>query len=81
RTGIELIRLNRNGTVTRQLFDLDYSQPVSYQRNPPLRDGDSVVVSRTLYAKANDTIGAISTPLSSLVNLLGLITIISNTGN
>ncbi|MEB3330950.1 MAG: SLBB domain-containing protein, partial [Synechococcaceae cyanobacterium] len=42
RTGIELIRLNRNGTVTRQLFDLDYSQPVSYQRNPPLRDGDSV---------------------------------------
>jgi polysaccharide export outer membrane protein len=81
RNGVELIRLNRNGTVSSQFFDIDYSQKVSNNLNPPLRDGDAVVVSRTLYAKANDAVGAIAAPLSNLVNLLGLITIISNTSN
>lgn len=80
RNGVELIRLNRNGTVSSQFFNLDYSQKVSNNLNPPLRDGDAIVVSRTLYAKANDAVGALAAPLSNLVNLLGLITIISNTG-
>lgn len=81
RSGVELIRLNRNGTVSSQFFNIDYSQKVSNNLNPPLRDGDAVVISRTLYAKANDAVGAIAAPLSNLVNLLGLITIISNTSN
>ena len=81
RSGIELIRLNRNGTVSSQFFNLNYNQNVSNTLNPPLRAGDAIVVSRTLYAKANDAIGAFAAPLSNLVNLLGLITIISNTGN
>ena len=79
-TGVELIRVNRNGSVTREMFDLDFSQPVSNLRNPPLRDGDSVVVSRSLYARASDALSAVATPINSLVNVLGLITIISNTG-
>lgn len=81
RDGVELIRLNRNGSMSSQLFNIDYSQKVSNTLNPPLRDGDAIVVSRTLYAKANDAVGALGAPLSNLVNLLGLITIIGNTGN
>jgi len=78
RSDVELVRINRNGSATRQLLNINYSAGVSNLRNPPLRDGDTVVVNRSTYAIASDAIGAIATPLTGLVNVFALIDLINN---
>jgi polysaccharide export outer membrane protein len=74
---VELVRINRNGTATRQRFALNLSQGASNAKNPPLRDGDTVVVNRSGMAVASDAIGAVSTPLTGLVNILALVDLIN----
>jgi len=76
RSSVELVRINRNGTASRELLAIDYSQGVSGVRNPPLRDGDTVVVNRSNYAVVSDAVGAITTPVSGLVNAWGLVRLI-----
>jgi polysaccharide export outer membrane protein len=76
RSNVELVRINRNGTATRELISIDYSQGVSGVRNPPLRDGDTVVVNRSSYAMVTDAVGAFTTPVSGLVNAWGLVRLI-----
>ena len=74
---VELVRINRNGTATRQRFKLNLSQGASNATNPPLRDGDTLVVNRSGMAVASDAIGAVSTPLTGLVNILALVNLIN----
>ncbi|MCP9826607.1 SLBB domain-containing protein [Synechococcus sp. EJ6-Ellesmere] len=75
---IELVRLNRNGTVMRRTYPLDLSQGVSIAKNPPLVEGDTVIVNRSRYAVSTDAIGAVSQPLSGLVNVLTLFRLLDN---
>ena len=79
RSDVELVRINRNGTATRELFKIDYSQSVSGVRNPLLRDGDTIIVNRTRYAMLSDGIDAVASPITGLVNLWGLLRLIQNT--
>lgn len=81
RSDVELVRINRNGTATRELFSIDYSQGVSSSRNPPLRDGDTVIVNRSNYARLSDAIGAIATPVTGLVNIWALVRLIQDNNN
>lgn len=74
---VELVRINRNGTATRQSFQLNLSQGASNTKNPPLRDGDTVMVRRSGLAVASDAIGAVSDPLSGLVNVLTLLDLVN----
>jgi polysaccharide biosynthesis/export protein len=76
RTDVELVRINRNGTATRQFLSIDYAQGVSGVRNPLLRDGDTLVVNRTAYAVATDALGAVTTPISGLVNIWALVELV-----
>ncbi|MDM7938428.1 MAG: polysaccharide biosynthesis/export family protein [Cyanobium sp. CZS 48M] len=69
---LELVRINRNGSAMRRTYQLDFNQGVSIAKNPPLVDGDTVIVNRSRYAISADAIGAVSTPLSGLVNVLTL---------
>lgn len=78
RSDVELVRINRNGTATRQLITINYGQGVSGVSNPPLRDGDTVVVNRTAYAVATDAFGAVVTPLTGLVNVLTLLQLVKD---
>jgi polysaccharide export outer membrane protein len=78
RSDVELVRINRNGSATRQLITIDYSQGVSGLRNPPLRDGDTVVVNRSNYALATDALGAVATPITGLVNIWGLVRLLQD---
>jgi polysaccharide export outer membrane protein len=78
RSDVELVRINRNGTATRQLITIDYSQGVSSLRNPPLRDGDTVVVNRSAFAVATDALGAVTAPVSGLVSVWGLVRLIQD---
>ena len=77
RGNVELVRINRNGTATRQRFELNLSQGASNYKNPPLRDGDTVLVRRSGLAVASDAIGAVSNPLTGLVNVLTLLDLVN----
>ncbi|MCT0198199.1 SLBB domain-containing protein [Synechococcus sp. CS-1325] len=68
KSNVELVRINRNGSVTRQKFSLNYQQGVSNAFNPPLRDGDSVVVPRSFYGKAVDVLNQVVAPLGQAFN-------------
>jgi polysaccharide biosynthesis/export protein len=61
---IELVRLNRNGTTTREVFSYRDGIGVSKGLNPPLRDRDTIIVNRTFYAEALDVINQVIVPLS-----------------
>ena len=81
RSNVELVRISRNGSATRELFTIDYSQGVSGIRNPPLRDGDTVVVNRSNFAVFTDALDAVTVPLSGLVNAWGLVQLVRDNNN
>ena len=78
RGDVELVRINRNGTATRMKFALNLYQGASNSKNPPLRDGDTVVVKRSGLAVASDALTALVDPLSPIINALNFIEIINN---
>lgn len=69
---VEVVRIFRNGSAQRRTYAFDTSQDVSIAKNPPLVDGDTVIVNRSRYAVSADAIGAVSQPLTGLVNVLTL---------
>lgn len=69
---VDLLRVNRNGTLTRQAVPLDFGAPPSPELNPPMRDGDVIVVYRNNYARFVDTVEAISRPLTGFVTAFTL---------
>lgn len=81
RNNVQLVRINRNGTATLRTYDLDYSQGVSGPRNPPLRDGDSVVVNRSALATGADALNTVTTPLTGLVNIFALLRLVQDYQN
>ena len=75
---VELVRINRDGTATLRRYSIDYRQGVSGPRNPPLRDGDSIIVNRSVFATGTDALNAVTTPLSGIANILALVEILRN---
>ena len=69
---VALLRINRNRTLTRQAVPLDFGSPPSPELNPPMRDGDVVVVYRNNYARFVDTVDAIARPLTGFVTAFTL---------
>lgn len=78
---VQLIRINRNGSITRRAFSLNLGSAASNENNPPLRDRDTIVIRRSNYAKLADAVDAIGTPLTSLASILSLMQVLRNTGN
>ena len=78
---MQLIRINRNGSLTRRAFSLSLDAAASNQANPPLRDRDTVIISRSNYAKLSDAIDAVGKPLTSLASILSLMQVLRNTGS
>jgi polysaccharide biosynthesis/export protein len=76
---VELVRINRNGSATLERFEIDLNQSASNQKNPPLRDGDTVKVNRSSLAQVSDAINAVSQPVSGLVTIWSLFRLINTT--
>ena len=74
---VELVRINRNGSATLKKFRIDLGEGASNEKNPPLRDGDSVKVNRNTLARASDAINAVSQPLGGLVQIWTLFRLIN----
>lgn len=69
---VDLIRLNPNGSVTKRVVQVDFSQGINEQTNPILRNNDVVVVGRNNITRTSDTLSTIASPLGIVVNLLRL---------
>jgi len=72
---VDLIRLNPNGTVTRQKVEVNFSEGVNADMNPPLRPNDTIVVGRSGLAHIGDSVGNVLSPIRavfSIFNLFGL---------
>ena len=74
---VELVRINRNGTAVLKKFKLDLSASSSNENNPPLQDGDSVLVNRNPWARAGDAVNTVSQPLGGLVQIWTLYRLIN----
>lgn len=81
RNNVELVRINRDGTATLRRYSIDYRLGVSGPRNPPLREGDNIIVNRSVLATGTDTLNIVTQPLSGLANILALVQILQNTNN
>jgi len=85
---VELIRLNPNGTVSKEVVPVDFSQGLDEQTNPTLRNGDVIVVGRSGLAKTRDTlgevggtIGAVTSPVLSFFGFLNFFQMFGGNGN
>lgn len=73
-SSVELVRLNRDGTVLRQTYDVDLSAPPNDQNNPILRADDVVIVRRNTIARTTDWLNVLVAPflgVSTFLNLFG----------
>ena len=75
---IDLIRMDREGRTTVKQLSYDPNAVLSSANNPPLRNGDVVVVDRNAFTKVTDTVTDAMLPLEPVVDaasvfrLLGL---------
>ncbi len=69
---VELVRLNPNGTVTRQRIEVDLAQNVSDQRNPLLRNNDVILIGRSGAARFSDGLESVLGPIFRILPLVGL---------
>lgn len=76
---VELVRINRNGSASLSRFRFEIDGDTSNAGNPPLRNGDTIRVTRSIFAKGSDAIGAVSEPVSNLVTVLSLFRLIQTT--
>lgn len=67
---VNLIRLNPDGSVTREEVPINFAQGVNEQTNPPLRNNDIVVVERSTIASVSDTLDTAVGPLGRFLSIV-----------
>lgn len=72
RSSVDLIRLNVNGSVSRQRMRVDFAQGINDTSNPALRNNDVVVVGRSGLASFSDALGTATDPLGRFFSLFTL---------
>jgi polysaccharide biosynthesis/export protein len=65
-----LVRLNPNGTVSKNEIKIDFAQSVDEQNNPVLQDNDTIVVSETGLSRFSDRADQITSPVLGILNFL-----------
>jgi polysaccharide biosynthesis/export protein len=70
---VELVRLNPDGTASRREIEVDFAQNVDETTNPPLRNNDTIIVSRSGLARTSDTAGAVVGPVGGILGVLRFI--------
>ena len=69
---VELIRINKNGSVLRTKYEINLDYGVSNENNPPLKDNDIVIVNPSLLNIASTGLGAAIEPITPVITALSL---------
>jgi polysaccharide export outer membrane protein len=75
RTTVDLIHVNENGTVSKQVIAVNFSRGIDDRTNPILQRNDIIVVTPSDVAGAGDTLGLILNPLLrglGFLNIFGI---------
>tara|TARA_Y100000589_G_C27177689_1_gene639454 strand:- start:196 stop:1332 length:1137 start_codon:yes stop_codon:yes gene_type:complete len=72
-----LLRVNENGTVIKKRYKINLNENVSYEKNPPLKDKDIVLVESSALNKFSSGLGAVTEPISSLVTAITLFKLVN----
>ncbi|MCU0525730.1 MAG: SLBB domain-containing protein [Elainella sp. Prado103] len=70
RDSVNLVRLNPNGTITKQDVEIDFNEGVNEENNPILMNQDVVVVERSVTADFSQVAGMVLSPLSQILNTI-----------
>ncbi|NJR39443.1 MAG: hypothetical protein HC781_12280 [Leptolyngbyaceae cyanobacterium CSU_1_4] len=69
RASVNLVRLNEDGSVSREEIPVDFTQGIADGKNPSLRNNDVVVVGRSGLAATSDTLGQVLAPLGNVFSI------------
>jgi len=69
---VELIRLNRDGTVSRRTIGVDFSHGINEASNPILQNRDIILVGRNFLAGLSDRLTAILGPVNQVFSVFTL---------
>lgn len=69
RSRVDLLRLNPDGTVTRQRVEIDFAEGIDAANNPLLQNNDVILVGRSDLASVSDTLETILSPLGGVFSL------------
>ncbi|WAL62376.1 SLBB domain-containing protein [Thermocoleostomius sinensis] len=69
RNSLDFIRLNPDGTVTRQELELELGDALATGNNPIVQNNDVIVVGRSGIARAGDTLETILAPLGNAFSI------------
>jgi len=69
KTSVELIRLNFDGTVSRRMVEIDFSQGINELTNPVVHSKDIIVVRRSNTATVVDTVNQFLSPAAGVLAL------------
>lgn len=73
---VRLLRLLPSGAIKQAQIRFDPAAPLGSPQNPPLQQGDVVVVDRHRWAKATDSLGDAVQPIGPLINAGSLLRIL-----
>ncbi|MBE9154099.1 polysaccharide biosynthesis/export family protein [Cyanobium sp. LEGE 06113] len=76
-SNVRLLRLEADGSILSQEVAFDPSAELGSEANPPLRNGDVIVVSRNNWTRFNDTLSQAVAPLGPLLNAASLYNILT----
>jgi polysaccharide export outer membrane protein len=76
-SNVRLLRLEADGSILSRQVAFDPAAPLGSEANPPLRNGDVVVVYRNNWTRFNDTLSQAVAPLGPLLNAASLYNILA----
>jgi polysaccharide biosynthesis/export protein len=68
-TKLVLIRLNPDGTVAKRDIKINLAENLNSSNNPPLQNGDTLIVGRSGLASFSDTLGTVLSPFNAITGV------------
>lgn len=68
KNNVELVRLNPNGSINVKSYNFNYKYLGNSNTNPPLIDGDIIVVNRSTWTAFNDSFKNLVNPVGPILN-------------
>ena len=75
---VTLLRLNNNGTITKKKYSYNANQSTSIATNPPLKDGDTIIIEKDSWSKSNEKLKKLTEPLTPFVNIFSVYRLLGN---
>jgi polysaccharide export outer membrane protein len=73
---VTLVRVNPNGTVTKDRIRIDLDADVNDEDNPTLRHNDAILVGRSTLARVTDTLNTALSPFRGFLDIFRIVDIV-----